>query len=512
MSAIGDLVVNLGMNTAPFSAGANTAIEHMNRLNSETMSMGRRMEECSGSVSGLYRGEQALGHGVEVLGTAMKGINSQLGETVFGMGETVRTVGMATHAFHGLVKVIDACRNSQIMLNLVSGPRGWAVLAGSIMAAAGAYLYFHSAAEKVNEIKIGALKGEELEVYRERTPHEELSGATKYASDAQAQISHAQEAFASMKNEMAEYQAKWSQIGTGNYYDPALVEEMTTAEVALMLATSENATASEQLAAAQERVKEVTLASDIEKLTEKLTLEAETFGMTANEAAGYALERRGAETADLAEASAIATLLQAKKNMVEIEKEATKAAQDAARAQERLVEQGMRLAETPLDQYNEKIRALDAAMQAGMTPEQYAEGHRKAFEATPEGQAEEQRRRAAEAIGERLESPYQKWAQQMEQLESLKPYLSGETYSRAVAEANAKYAAATGGKLPKAEREELPKVLQKDTAEAWGKIASIMYGTDQEKFAESTADNTARIASGVEQLVNRDPEEEFAFS
>jgi len=69
---------------------------------------------------------------------------------------------------------------------------------------------------------------------------------------------------------------------------------------------------------------------------------------------------------------------------------------------------------------------------------------------------------------------------------------------------------AKGGPPAKEEKEELPGMLMRGSAEAWKKIVSSMYGKDKNRAVEKTAANTQRTADALDRIENR-PVEEVAI-
>ena len=151
MSAIGDLVATLGVDSGPWKSGLmgaateaqlfgerteksfRGAYGELNLFGSklpafggELGEAGERMEQAAGHGHSLFRAENAAGHGVEMLGRALTAVNPALGESVFMMGEGVRMVGQVSHAYAGLQTILESATAAQIGFDLVSGPSGWA--------------------------------------------------------------------------------------------------------------------------------------------------------------------------------------------------------------------------------------------------------------------------------------------------------------------------------------------------------------------------------------------------
>jgi len=178
------------------SAGdsASEVSEGMESAGNRIKQFAETAERAGGHTHGLYRAELAMAHGTELLGRAIGSQNAELGGTISSFGGTIQVVGIATHSFHGLKQVIDATRNSQILLNLVSGPVGWVALAGAAVGAALAWHHYATeaaeAAEKQKLLNTAAEQGrainEQIRNAEEATGNKALDAeveAKNYAAD-----------------------------------------------------------------------------------------------------------------------------------------------------------------------------------------------------------------------------------------------------------------------------------------------------------------------------------------
>jgi len=114
---------------------------------------------------------------------------------------------------------------------------------------------------------------------------------------------------------------------------------------------------------------------------------------------------------------------------------------------------------------------------------------------------------AAAAIRRSLETPLESYKRKLEEIAGLQTVgaLDKITARRAEMAALAEYE----GKKPKEEKEEkgfleLPRIMERGSAEAWKKTIQAMYGTGKNKPAEQTAKNTERIARATEDLADRE--------
>ncbi len=143
MAIIRSLDIQIKGSSEKFDAAAAKAGQSINKLQEGHATL-------SHSAHGLDRAERSAGHGIEMIGRGLSTINPALGEGVTLMGESVKTLGMASHSYHGLKSIIESTTVAQIALNAVSGPIGWIALAGAAVIAGlgAAYMYFASQAEK----------------------------------------------------------------------------------------------------------------------------------------------------------------------------------------------------------------------------------------------------------------------------------------------------------------------------------------------------------------------------
>ncbi len=154
-TAIGDLVVTLGLDDKQFASGVGHSTSAMREL-------GKEAEEGSGHIGGASRALGFLGKQVQEGGELLGKENAQLGEMVSGLGGVTSGVGEAVHAYHALHTVMEIAIVKQTVLNALSGPTGWVTLAAGAVVAAGAYFYLsgsaNDAAEKTKQLAEAAKK------------------------------------------------------------------------------------------------------------------------------------------------------------------------------------------------------------------------------------------------------------------------------------------------------------------------------------------------------------------
>jgi hypothetical protein len=156
-TAIGDLVVSLGLENQQFIAALNGSGASLNEFAGHADEgsrglgeLGEHGEEASVGLTGASRSFEFLGKKVGELGEHLGASNKGLGETVTGLGSTVSGLGEAVHGYHALHTSIEVATAAQALLNSIS-PLGWTALAAGAVAAAGAYFYFSSAADHAAE-------------------------------------------------------------------------------------------------------------------------------------------------------------------------------------------------------------------------------------------------------------------------------------------------------------------------------------------------------------------------
>jgi hypothetical protein len=160
-TAMGDMVVGLGVDESQLTSG----------LSSATTSLNHFERASSGLGIGASRSFRFLGHSIQEAGDGIAASNSALGDTVGSLGGMVSGIGEAVHGYHALHVVMDLAIAKQLMLNLLS-PIGWITLAAAALAAGGAYLYFsgrtETAQEKAERLKktlgeLASMHGEEFD-------------------------------------------------------------------------------------------------------------------------------------------------------------------------------------------------------------------------------------------------------------------------------------------------------------------------------------------------------------
>ena len=115
------------------------------------------------AIRELAMGTAMLGASFMAMGVALKGSNSQLGQTVgqtlMMVGSIMTAIGSTVQFISAIAKTVDALKKLATMEAIVKafqGPAGWAILLGSIAVAGGAVAGINamSKAEKKTEVNV----------------------------------------------------------------------------------------------------------------------------------------------------------------------------------------------------------------------------------------------------------------------------------------------------------------------------------------------------------------------
>ncbi len=553
MSAIGDLVASFQVDTSQLNASIPAAVAGLERLDTATGDLsasnqslvvasapmveaveevGEKAEAASGGAASLMRDGRAAARGVQMLGDAIATVNPAVGSTILLFSETSRVVIQAVKSYRGLIGVLNAARLSQIALNLVSGPIGWASIGVGIAAAGVALVSYRSEVEETI-----ASSEELLELYRnmgENRPQTTGDWVKHYEqqADAAAEAVESARMLAQQRAlELGQVESKYRNLSTSGDYDILLSvnlklanaqERYAAAQQELSQAETAAARSAEQLAEARERAASEALAAEVDKQIEALEFEAATAGMTADEIERYKLALAGATAEQLARFDAAADAAQQSRDEAEAHREAARAIEDEARAWERLVNQGIAAAKTAADQYAETVEALLAALEAGaIDEEQFWEAERRANEQAGGWEKQHQQDLAAGLrLREQMLNPVEKYQAELAEINRLwaAEAIDEQTAARAISDAYRRYQDAMrldqgGGPAAGSQRAaQQPGAAERGSDEAWRAIMLAMQGEEKNEAAEATAENTRRIADGIDDLRTRDPEEEYAIA
>jgi hypothetical protein len=237
------------------------------------------MERLVESHGNLSRAEMASAHGIEMIGHAMGMVNPELGEGVAKLGETVQYVGMATHAYHGMHTMIETVKESEIAMNLVSGPVGWVTLAAAVVGAGVAYLALANDTDRAAEAQ-----------KRYNEEREKIKAGVVLAGGPSEEVKLAQDALTdALKNQKAaEGMEREARRVIGTSQTGQLIgtpEEMR----ALSHAQEDVAAALRKTNEAEERLRGAQQATTTREWVERLKEEASVVGMDADERERHAL-------------------------------------------------------------------------------------------------------------------------------------------------------------------------------------------------------------------------------
>ena len=460
-----------------FKKLADDGGDDLERLRGETQAFIHQLGEleetqkrATVSGHGLYRAELAIAYGTEMLGHAVATQNAALGQGIEQIGGTIQVVGIASHSYVGLKTVIDSVRNSQIGLNLVSGPVGWAALAATAVAAGAAWLYYKvsadTAAESQKKLNEERKKSDEqsLKDYerQEKTPTaqekelkneiEKQSAATKKASaDYQAAVKE----YAFAKDQLRQATKRNKEVGswsTAGYQTGADIDATSEASTAK---AKEEADAKEKLMAAnnalvksQEELAKISVDAEAERQAERQAKAHEKLIDKINEET-KALERKAAvlkgdeasvhrdELAKVATDDKGSNALQAydtaQANLVDAE--ASKKAADEAKKHGEIVQKLMdhlreeKLALTDGAEAKERYalatagltqKEIEAAMAVWKEVEAQREANKAAEEAKRKKESDEKAQdNRAEAITKSVMTPLEKYKEEIKEIDAL---------------------------------------------------------------------------------------------
>lgn len=380
------------------------------------------------SVAAIIVGFSA---GVRAMRAAMAGlaIISTIIKTVQGFTAAMRGATIAQAAFLGL-----------------SGPAGWVALAAGVAAATGAVIALNSALGSTNDemammanspgvqkINVDAQAAQDLaQSFRDKASADIVnrfdSGSIR---GMEVELDRIQAAAQSARTSLyeAEREAKRffeDSVNAGNIKEAnaeyvALLTTVKTLDAASQELQASETKMLEQIAAAQSQME-----SAVAKLENKLEEQIDTFGMSAAQADLYKLSLDGATAEQLANAQALAELLEAHERFANVEKM-------IASLQEQADLFGKSAAEVELYKL-----AL-----AGATDEQIkmAEAILAQIDALRE---QEQWAKKAERVFEQTRTPLERYAKELEELEELfrRGLIDQETFARAREDAQSRLAQA----------------------------------------------------------------------
>jgi hypothetical protein len=560
-TVVGDIVATMGLDTSAWKAGCTSVVTDCQALNGvvqQSMEPARAaikpvsdaMEEASGSSSDLYRSELALAKGTQLISSAAGVLNPALGQTVSIVGTAIGTLGHATKSWRQLTSSLYAACIAVKAFFLSLGPVGWALIAvGALIAGGIAYYKYATQVDaatqaliKMNEERSKALsEGEKMpSVVAPFTLKEAFDIGTASAESLRSKVQEVEyqvwatglavDKYAKMAANPPEpfkpYMGSSLLESPGLHEPSARQQENLREQASLALLNAETERA---IALAKQRQ----LADFAASAQQRDAADAYQAAVSAINAHAYGQKTDAYDTirATMVAKGCTEQMLQWIDALIQQARQQEKTreiANQATAAIDRLKEKGAALAKTPLDEYIDKLQAIKVAWQQGaISAEQAALAQAMAAKAaglalTPgqqaliekanapiiENKAQQDALEQGKRLQESLMTPLEQYQEQLQKIQALKDRgaISGETERRAQQAALDKYNAAVAdtSKPEKQSPSELPRALQINTDEAWKRIASAFYGTDQADAAKETANNTKRSANALEDLAGRD--------
>jgi hypothetical protein len=475
MSAAGDIVATLSLDSAPFQAGVGGARDSLRSFYEQELPPANEKLELFEGLS-MRSGKQ-----LSRLGGMISNVGASLEGVVPGLGTLTEGVGFATAGLGTMTSVSMLASKALVTLttSFLASPLGIAAMGAAALYGAYKLLSMKTAAQEARESleKLNATSLENISkalekasTYKPEFTADIHGGATMQEDDTAKRLIAIREAKYTTERELVELRNRAEELRAGGSFDPKTNEAIVTAKEKISQLTYREQLAVEQLAAAEAKAydehifdvfsqAEETAIGTIDDLNEKLR----DFGKSKDELDLEKLEGQlGATLFSDADKGLLIDFFEWMQGEI-----------DELKWDEALGE--------ALDRAAEKADAFvkhlqDQAFAATHTAEEVFQKQLDEQHLTPE------QRQQAQANHDLTEN-----AKAWEEINrALDKWLDKPTKP---------------AKQTKAEKDELPKALEAGSAEAWKKITAAMYGTDQEEqlaAAQATAANTDRIANALE--------------
>lgn len=480
MSAIGDLVATMRMDTRPFEQSAASTIQTLERVGGST----RTLEEPSRRTAGAYR---RLGSDLERAGMLVGSVNNEFGSTVYVIGAVAEGVGVAARSYRALAISINTATASQVMLNLVSGPMGWVTLGIAVTAAGAAFLYYGGAVS----VSTKALRAHVEELKKTVLEHD------KEKSDLASVNKELERAYKERDRLASIYGTDITRRVAGQSLTPR--GEAVRSQIELLLKRKEQLQADQDAEREKKyRDEQARITTEIDKQIESVKEHAATVNLDRAAIERRTIAIKGATDAQMAAydaAAATARSAEAEKRRADLEEAGNKATGDALKkirertaalymdaealehwqvAQSGMTNAQKRAQDEAISEYYRRKRGVDAQ-----------EERRKEAEGL---------RHEAESMKKSIETPAEKFRAAIEEIKRLKsvPGFDIETQRRAMAKARSDFLTS-----PQNGRANLAEF---STGAAWTGILDAIYGKGEADAAKETAENTKDAAKLLEEI------------
>ncbi|MGA2035882.1 MAG: hypothetical protein ABSG68_26845 [Thermoguttaceae bacterium] len=469
-TAMGDLVVSLGLDNTQFLAALNGSGESLDQFATHSS---ESSSEIEGHVGGASRAFGFLGKEIRHAGEELGGENTVIGETISGLGGTVTGIGEVVHGYHAMHTAVEVLTTAQVFLNSIS-PLGWTVMIGGAVAAGAAYLtlshHIETAAEAAEHLK---------KVLGDINAHH----GAEFDKDAASKQKELQENLRNREEDARDLSPLHAVLISGTYGLKYLLELHA-------IDKAHSALDEFNKAVVQHRQHEAGNAAD--SYLSHLREEAEKLDKTPLEQFQENLAKSGRSAKEVAE-----ELAKAKTYSADIENHAIKSAID--RKEKELSQFGMSDSQKYVANFQAEHPGASSGQLALVKDQAAREDALKndtAMEKKLDADRTAETARLAAEVKSLTEGPMDKLIAQARDLQIglANGAIGRGDYASAMAALQEKA-------TPKAEKEakeEAPKAIEYGTAAAFEELYKAMHPDEQQDHAQRTAENTAKMAELME--------------